>query len=363
MKPPTGSPLDYPDSFKRNITLNQEEFAQRKLVLESWPNELMAVLTTRCNLKCIHCAREISNRVLPEEKAWQITELFPYLRRINWQGGEAFLVPYFKKLLLEGSRFSCMDQEITTAGVLIDSDWADILGRVGASICWSIDAVTRETYEKIRHPAKFDRLIRSLDLVHEAYARHGRKPVMSLNACVMRSNYRELEPFLDFSKRYQFESVGFLPMVHTPYADNSENIFSGELPEDAMAIEHLRSLALPLQRNAESMGVRLQWYLPSPEEPRTEHARPPETEFSCERPWHKLVVRVDLDSHAYPDCPCRIPIGNLMKDSIKELWNGPGMQEYRRRLRDQTMRGFCNPLCLTGFVDPRLRRTIPGKAE
>ncbi len=166
--PQVAALLDYPSCLERNLEVNQREFEARKIVLESWPIELMAILTTECNLHCIHCSREVSNKILPEEKAWEIAELFPYLQRINWQGGEVFLAPYFQKLLLAGSRYSRLEQQITTAGVLIDEYWADVLAEADASIAWSIDSVIPETFEKICRPARFERLLQSLHWVREA---------------------------------------------------------------------------------------------------------------------------------------------------------------------------------------------------
>ncbi len=64
---------------------------------------------------------------------------------------------------------------------------------------------------------------------------------------------------------------------------------------------------------------------------------------------------MDFNGDIHPECLCPIPAGNLMRQPLKAIWNGPGMQEYRRRLRDQEMTGFCNPQCLNGFLFPSQR--------
>ena len=113
--------------FEANRLLNDEEIRDRKTVLKSWPRELMAILTSRCNLECIMCTREVLNKLLPEEAAMKLTGLFPYLETVDWQGGEAFTVPYLKKLITRAGEHEQLRQWITTSGILITKDWAEAL--------------------------------------------------------------------------------------------------------------------------------------------------------------------------------------------------------------------------------------------
>ena len=57
--------------------------------------------------------------------------------------------------------------------------------------------------------------------------------------------------------------------------------------------------------------------------------------------------------NSYPECFCpgERSTGNLLRDSIADLWNSPVMQEYRRRMSEDRIAGFCSDVCVTGKVD------------
>jgi hypothetical protein len=49
---------------------------------------------------------------------------------------------------------------------LIDGRWAKILTGYFGGICISIDGVTKETYEKIRVGAKYEKLLENIRLIN-----------------------------------------------------------------------------------------------------------------------------------------------------------------------------------------------------
>lgn len=342
------------DVFEANRRLNDEEIAQGRTVLSSWPRELMVILTSRCNLECIMCTREVSNKLLPEETAFKVAALFPYLENVDWQGGEAFSVPYFGKLIAAAARFPQLQQWVTTSGVMIDRDWADLLVRSRMALSLSIDGVTRETYEHIRRGSRFDRLLRSLDHLNEASERHGLRPRRMLNATIMRSNAREIEGFVDFAKRHRFNGVTFSPVL---YIEDEENIFHHQ---DAEALAYLAEASPRVHARAAQLGLEMTWLLPAgaPARPAAVSTTPaPARRLLCKKPWKKLHINAISDGgNAYPECFCPGPTyaGNLLTDSLESIWNSPVMQEYRSRLLRGDMRGFCSDACVSGRVDPAI---------
>jgi MoaA/NifB/PqqE/SkfB family radical SAM enzyme len=349
------------DVFEQNRRLNEREFEQGKIVLESRPRELLVILTTRCNLDCIMCTREVSNKVLPEEVAFKVAALFPYLETINWQGGEAFCVDYFQKLVKEAGRHPNTNQWVTTSGILITKEWADTLVRSNVFLCLSIDGVTRSTYEYIRRGAEFDALCRNLDYLNDACDRFGRRIRLELHATVMRSNYRELDQFVEFAKRFRFDQINFKPVL---YVSEGENIF---VPPDPAALDYLRKTKSVVFQKGAEQGVSISWSLPDPNPGRhfpaladqrangfVSRSDAPFAGPGCKKPWKKVLIDISRHGHAFPECYCMIPSGNILHDSLEEVWNGPGAQEYRRRLVENRTRGFCSEACVSGQVDPAL---------
>ena len=63
-------------------------------------------------------------------------------------------------------------------------------------------------------------------------------------------------------------------------------------------------------------------------------AEPPkETQYTCRFLWNELFVAVNGD--VTPCCIQGRPVvGNVFKENLDQVWNGEGMREMRRRLRD-----------------------------
>ena len=345
--------------FEANRRLNDEEIKDRRTVLKSWPRELMAILTSRCNLECIMCTREVSNKLLPEDAAMKLTELFPYLETVDWQGGEAFTVPYLKKLITLAGEHEQLRQWITTSGILITKDWAEALVRSRVCLAVSIDGVTPATYEKIRVGARFETLLRNLEYLNEEAEKQGIRPRRELHATIMRSNFKEIDAFLDFAKLQRFEQVMFRPVM---FVEDQENIFFHRDPE---ALAYLDEAAPRLERRARDLGLEFTWRIPrstpaaaSPR-PAVSAAAPADIPrgprpLLCKKPWKKLHINcISHGGNSYPECFCPDArnTGNLLTDSISDLWNSPMMQEYRRRLSEDRAEGFCSDVCVSGKVD------------
>lgn len=343
--------LSGPSPCDLNRAVNEREMNEGKLTLESFPRELGVVVTTRCNLHCIMCVREISNKVIPYEAFKKIEALYPYLETLNWQGGEAFLADYFEKAVLAAGEHGQIRQDINTAGVLITKRWAEVLVRVNMNVMFSIDGVTKETYERIRKGARFEALVRALDDLNEAMAKAGRRIGMALTVVVMRSNYRELELFIDFAKKHGFRDVQINPVL---YIEGNENIFQ---PPDPEAIRFLEQAVPRCRQKAAECGIGFMSGLPKtgPVDAGPAPNRPPDPNGGpavlCRKPWKKLFVDISRHANVYPECFCPTAAGNLLTDGISDIWNSPVMREYRKRLVERSMNGYCSQECTSGRVD------------
>jgi len=186
---------------------------ERKITLSSKPLKLNVVLTTRCNLNCLMCEVRRIPWQIPEKVIGEVISLFPYLREIIWQGGEVFLLDYFKGLLERATPYPDLTHDITTNGHLIDEEWMSMLNKINLNLNISIDGVTKQTYEYIRKGSKFEDLIRTLELINETKNQgEGKRLVLVMIVTVMHSNYRELEKVIEFAKRFKFDRIILQPI-------------------------------------------------------------------------------------------------------------------------------------------------------
>ncbi len=341
----------YAEEFTNNKLLNESEIASGKIVLDSFPRVLMVVLTTRCNLECVMCGRGNPRRdsTIPYEKLKQLTGLFPYLEAIDWQGGEVFLVDYFRDLFKEASNYPNIDQSIITNGLLINDEWLDTLVNARVNLTFSIDSPEKQTYEHIRRGAKFEQLLGNLEKLQAVNMRNNNPIQTHLNAVVMRSNHKELHLFPAFCRRYGIKHLRFDFL--RPDVAKDEDILISPDPE---AVKHLKNVLPKIEEECLKGGIWFEYTLrPFLDSPDSSPGNPPikKQPVRCKLPWKKLFVDASGDGSARPDCLCEHSIGNIYTQSIEEIWNSSVMQSYRRRLAENNTTGWCSKACIEHAVD------------
>lgn len=342
--------------YEVNKKLNRLETRERKIFLESKPTSLMAILTTKCNLRCIMCSRvRGAPETLPFDLIKKIYASFPYLGLIDWQGGEVFLVDYFKELFVRAATYPHILQHITTNGLLIDEEWARIFAESNVNLLYSIDSPTKDTYENIRLGATFEDLLRGIDIVNETKNKYNsyRNNRLELRATIMRCNYKTLHLFPDFCKRYNFSSLTFdllipdvipcedivgkpdfdailylndtIPMIENECRENNIDFkctFSGYIKKTSQEVHNkpLGNLAF-FELGAEDEAFKT----------------------DCSYPWKRL--HIETDGRVYPACQCKQSVGDLKNDSFEEIWNGSGIQLYRKLLSNNEAGKICSQTC------------------
>jgi uncharacterized Fe-S cluster-containing radical SAM superfamily protein len=377
--------------YVKNLFLNEREITAGKTVLESYPSRMTVRLTNTCNMRCVMC-------VMPTETPWyvptahheEIRFLTPYLEDLQWQGGEPFVMPrpFFRGLLERGAQNRYLGQSIITNGVLIDKEWAEVLVRCRVFTRISVDGPNKQVYEKIRKGGKWDDLVRAVENIQEEMHRQGKTTRLELHMVVMRSNYRHIADTIDFAKKYGFSIVDLSHVMGDHFKE--ENIFTYADKDVWRELQAQRSLA---RRKALEAGIQFGDALPYP--PRefvseeaveakpqsgqagpegifsarpaadsvpsatakeagalqASAAAPPRRSrgsFYCLSAWKKIIVR---DSGPLiTNWHCDRDIGHTSRDSLLKAWNSPQMQEYRKRISDNTQDGLCTSYCLSGAL-------------
>lgn len=206
-----------------------------------------------CNYSCPSCRERIifdqSSEYLNERKQWadsviNIIKSNPEKRIIVVIGsnGETFVSKVYLHIIKELKNLSHVRFIINTnASSVIDHKdlLDDVFFKKVRQFMVSIDAATKETYEKLRRPGKWENLLENLD-----YITSFGLPI-NANFIVQKSNFREILPFVDFCKQYNM-TISFTLMtdwgtyhnineqlVHipeSPYYEEFRHIVS-QLPE------------------------------------------------------------------------------------------------------------------------------------
>jgi MoaA/NifB/PqqE/SkfB family radical SAM enzyme len=308
-----------------------------------------------------------NNWDIPEKTIKETIRLFPYLEKVFYQGGEVFLSPYFEEILDKAMLYPNLRQDINTNGLLIDKRWAEKLVKVNANIIFSIDGVTKETYEHVRRGAKFENLLKSIQILNEYRDGAAKNNSCELRRCstvinlvVMKSNYHELPDFVDFARQYRFDRLQVTPVD----IGNSENIFRFK---DGKALNFIHDVMPEMLKKGDDYGVSVLNWLPmsgeyaqdrqagciqnqvaTENDPGHNRCSSRPNRLSCYWPWQFLFI--DWGGKVRPQCFCKKGAGNIQDESIEEIWNNQIMQEYRRRLFINDCEHWCDNRCTSGDI-------------
>ena len=203
--------------------------------LESPPTFINLCNSNACNLHCIMCNREGTkdDPILQEKMMADLTNYLPTAKVLILSGdGEPFVRADTLDLLINCKYPVKFD--ILTNGLLLPKYWEKIKHQKFRTINVSVDAATKDTYEKIRVGGKWEDLLKSLSLIRE---NRDKFECAGINMTVMRSNYKEIPQFIDMAQSYGF----FVQFFGIRDRHGNENIFE---PNDVEALNELRNILI-----------------------------------------------------------------------------------------------------------------------
>lgn len=184
-------------SFKKKLL-------QDNTISQPFPRALEFELSNLCNLECAMCFGEFSSSIrknrenlpaLPmyydEDFVQQLEIFIPHLREAKFFGGEPFLVPIYYEIwerIMELNPATTI--HITTNATILNEKVKRVLEKLNVVLILSIDSFQKETYEKIRVNAQFERVMEHLDYF-EKVAKQKQTP-FSIAVCPTIHNWKEI---------------------------------------------------------------------------------------------------------------------------------------------------------------------------
>ena len=251
------------NKFFKNKFLNEYEIASKKIVLNSKPRNLMVVLSNKCNIRCIMCMTSRSKWELPKERLNEIIELFPYLERIMWQGGEILLLPYFRDILQKTTQYKNIRQSMISNFQLANEDIIKLIVANNVELTISIDGVCKKTYESIRVGGSFEKLTNNLQILLDMRNKIENKMILNMNVVVMRENYYKLSDFVDFAYKYKFDFICFMQLDFVPKDDVVSDIIIKKQQDfftdkDETEMKILSYQMMLVEQKAKQYGIRVE---------------------------------------------------------------------------------------------------------
>lgn len=168
-----------------------------------------------CNLRCWSCrARPLSYSTPDRAETFARAFLKTALSAAMQCKGDPFASPFYRNLLLSLKPEDLGQCKILlfTNGLLLPRYWPQlkIQDRI-KTLCISVDAATRQTYEEVRAPGKWRDLLAALDLARQLKGgwTEGRLECLQLNFAVRARNFREMPAFIALAKQHAADAVWF----------------------------------------------------------------------------------------------------------------------------------------------------------
>ncbi|MAG57305.1 MAG: hypothetical protein CMJ83_13510 [Planctomycetes bacterium] len=359
------------------------------------PPRVVVIETTRhCNLKCPTCLQFLAGTTVsgPHMKIDLFrkvaAEVFPHVDVFQpTVSGEPFMSKGFVEMVETAKQWG-VRLDITTNGTFLDERRRALVLPVLSALWLSIDGATRETFEKLRLGAKFDKVMGYMRALRDEVAELPReeRPLIGFSPVLTRDNVHELptmvelahelradrvvashvhadendtyskEVCLVWSQDLATEWIGraaaraealCMPLfigpldAHVARAAGAENVDGNALP--AWSIHQDRvpppPVVRPTEAAAQTRGAEGSW-VPPPAAEVVAAAAPATSVWGCRYLWER--PHIALDGAVTPCCVPGAPVlGNLTEERFQDVWNGEEFVRMRVGLVKKDPTDFC----------------------
>ena len=290
-----------------DMPVKYRAYRRGQLAGSFFPDRVYIESTNHCNLRCIMCPTGLG--VIQRPKGYM--EMGLYRRIIDEIGplvGAAVLHSWGEPLMhpelfdmIDYAKAAGVTVETSTNITLLNEERARRVLEAELDVLYlAMDGVTKETYERVRVNAKWDKVLRNVDRLLELKQRLGAPTRIVLQIIAMNETRGEVDAFV---RRWNRPGVDQVNVKHLDtWGDQVERISEHRAEQEAMPMRRLPCPNL--------------WY--------HGYIFWDGTLTSCER---------DFDR--------KTPLGNV-RDGVLRTWHGEAMQRLRAHHRDGD---FTAPAC------------------
>jgi MoaA/NifB/PqqE/SkfB family radical SAM enzyme len=329
----------------------------------------------RCNIDCFFCSTA-AIRGTDELPLSRIEELMAELREAGTRsvrlagGGEPLFHRKTKDMLRAIAAAKLPIENITTNAVLLGEEVAQLLIGTCDEITVSLNTADPETYASMMQtpPRNFERVLANVrNLLAERKRQGAKSPAVDLQFLVWRDNYKTIPRMYELARELDVDSIvfnglGFLKPDQLMSAEQTAEMM--RLYEQVVRVDEYRRIAiidsyeqdirpqlaemnarLVAERQARGTIGRLTQFVTRRDVPlvqKIQHHRKVAKLQKIDREiagldepcligWHSLVVRTT--GMIAPCCILQAsPLGNIFKQSVREVWYGDDYARFRREL-------------------------------
>jgi len=255
-----------------------------------------------------------------------ILDQFPKLKWIGLTGiGESFINKDFVKILkLVKSRGIYI--ELFDTFFFIEEKLANkIIDLEVDKLILSMDAATKETYEKIRKGANFDNIIKNIsNFIKIKKQKKAHFPELEVHFIVNNLNYKEIPDYIRLAHKLGINGVvRFTSLLH---GFNKIKKYEKEIPQEIID---------KTNKIADELDMKVAWNKNIP----PSHKRKPITDCTW---W--IMPFIFVTGHVIPCCSGneanrryfqkKYSLGNVFEKPFKEIWNSKKYRKFRKDVHE-----------------------------
>lgn len=316
------------DFFRRRILDSHWfDFSVERLakMLEDWPGILLLDTTNRCNAKCVWCPNpDLENLGLMDMDLYRkIIDDYAVRGGMLHFGtfGEPLMDKHLRERIEYARRFSSIERiNVLTNGFFLNAKIIPALIEHSIGVEISLDELDSETFEMVKKMS-FDTTRKGILDLLEANRNAGNKISISIRIKTLKTMKETLEN--EF-----FQTLSSYPchLDLTPINENIISNWAGMFDTKGFLEKYIART-----RGTDRFGHK---------------AFNSANEAPCTQLWKWLVVYWDGNVVlCCADMFNQSSVGNLRNQSIEEVWTGPVMTDFRKKMVDR--KRFDIPLCQT----------------
>jgi radical SAM protein with 4Fe4S-binding SPASM domain len=333
---------------RENMLLMMQDLFMKRPVWESRPSHIELATNNICNLRCLMCSPESrpTKKSLSEPETESICDqIFPTASLLTPSAGSEPLLGDFELIAKLCDRHE-VELNVITNGTLLTPERYELMRRRLGRLQISFDACDRETYEKIRVGAKFEKVVENIRQVAKLTAEDNVELMAS--SVVMRLNYKKMAEYVEFVAGLGVNSVALQELLI-----NFESLRDWQITGVVPAAEIKAEIARAVEA-AKRCKVNLHVLLGTPRVykygrqgfklfkldylPELVIQRYPKICYQA-----AMYLKVEPDGSVFPCCraPQELNMGNLKEQPFDEIWNGKKYQQLRKEMFTGKYRRCC----------------------
>lgn len=307
-------------------------------------HRLHLIMGLQCNVRCTMCYQtDFSPKFNMSSELYKdkLLEAYPYVSSVKLQGGEPTIMKNVRETAIILRDYPNAKLTVTTNGVFIDDFWHETFIKQGGCINVSINAATRPVYDKIVIHGEYAKVRQNLERL--LANRHGKTPLIGLNAVILKENFNELHKLIELAGDL---GVDYLELLVDPILS-----YIGLPGRDEIQAELLRCHEAVQKTKMQVTGLydfHQKFALPLAKLPGEHEAT---KKGACPAPFHNLVI--DWDGTARVCCNTWIHLGNLNHQSLTEIWKSKNALLFRDKMNKDNYI-WCSPSCSDNMYPTKL---------